>query len=97
MPSDIFDGRDVEPEDEPRLQTQLYCVYAIMYDGQWRTIWHIVAMLRQRIGIQVMQTSVSARLRDFRKPRFGAHIVEKLHTGQGEWHYRLILNKKGVR
>jgi hypothetical protein len=44
-----------------------------------------------------MQTSVSARLRDFRKPRFGAHIVEKLHTGQGEWHYRLILNKKGVR
>jgi len=88
----MFGGATAQSEDVVRLQTQLYCVYAIMHDGGWRTIWQIVWILKQKFGLDVMQTSVSARLRDLRKPKFGSHDVQRDNVGAGEWRYRLLLN-----
>ena len=63
-----YGGTTLTPADEPRLDTQLYFVYHIMKDGVWRTIPELVALLLSRYGV-VMQTSVSARIRDFRKEK----------------------------
>ena len=35
------------------------------------------------------EASVSARLRDLRKPRFGGHTVERRRRTQSVWEYRL--------
>jgi putative component of toxin-antitoxin plasmid stabilization module len=38
--------------------------------------------------------TVSARVRDLRKAKYGAHIVDRRYVGHGVWEYRL---GKGAR
>jgi hypothetical protein len=40
------------------------------------------------------EASISARLRDLRKPQFGGHTVERIRTGEGKrglFLYRVVL------
>lgn len=68
--SRAFDGETYEPElDFDRLTTLLERVYKRMSDGHW----HTLAELATHCG--GTEASVSARLRDLRKPRFGVHDV----------------------
>ncbi len=64
-----FDGSTIEPEDGARLQQQLARVYAVMRDGEWRTLKRISELTDDP------EPSVSARLRDLRKPKFGGYTV----------------------
>jgi hypothetical protein len=89
-----FGGGTLTPGDEPRLNQQMAYVYEIMQDGRWRTIWAIINLIKANHGITVMQTSVSARLRDFRKPQFGSHTVNRNSIGEGVFEYQLVLNKQ---
>ena len=66
-----FDGPDIEPTDEIRLTGQLQRVAEIMGDGKRRTLREIADAAR------CSEASASARLRDLRKPRFGALRVER--------------------
>lgn len=67
-----FDGSTYDPaRDRARLQRQLARVREIMRDGQWRTL----AELAAETGAP--EASVSARLRDLRKQKFGALFVER--------------------
>lgn len=85
-------GNTYNPEqDGPRLGHQTLAVLELMRDAQWRTLKEISATLNYPEG------SVSARLRDFRKDKFGGHTVERRLrdvTGEhrGTWEYRLLLN-----
>ena len=88
-----FGGDTITPTDEPRLNQQLTWVYNIMYDGKWRTIWGIVQLILEDHGVRVMQTSVSARLRDLRKEKFGGHTVDRIYKGDGKFLYRLIVRR----
>ena len=88
-----FGGDTVEPVDERRLNTQLYWVYEIMYDGKWRTIKDIGYIIRANHNVSVMQTSISARLRDFRKNKFGGHTVNRNNLGDGLFEYQLIVRR----
>lgn len=82
-----FDGPDYKPEqDRERLTGQIRRVYACMASGQWMSLRQIAAATGDP------EASVSAQLRHLRKPRFGGHCVEKVHIGQGLYHYRLIVN-----
>jgi len=66
-----FDGPTIQPElDRERLMGQMAHVLALMSDGQWRT-------LREIAGDRYSEAGVSARLRDLRKPRFGAYTVDR--------------------
>lgn len=86
MQADLFDGRTYSaPRDEGRLFSQLQDVRALMRDGQWRTLANISAATGHP------QASVSARLRDLRKPRWGSHTVEREYIDQGLWQYRLLV------
>lgn len=86
-----FDGKTYDPaRDGMRLGAQLLRVWALMSDGKWRTLAEI------SINTGDPQASVSARLRDIRKPKFGGHAVEVIHLGRGLYQYRLV-RKDGKR
>lgn len=77
-----FDGETFDgPQDGARLRTQLERVRALMADGRPRT-------LRQIAGaVGGSEASVSARLRDLRKPRHGAWLVTRARLSGGLWAY----------
>lgn len=81
-----FDGATFEPSrDARRLAGQHSRVMALMRDGRWRTLKAIAAATHDP------EASISARLRDLRKDRFGGHGVERRYIERGLFEYRLIL------
>lgn len=79
-----FDGETYdEARDGPRLNRQAQLVFDVVKDGRWRTL-HAIA---EQTGEP--EASVSARLRDLRKARFGGHSVDRRYIAQGVWEYRL--------
>ena len=83
------EGRTYEPkQDKGRLSAQHTRVVHAMQDGQWRTLAEIEAKTGDP------QASISARLRDLRKPQFGAHTVARRHRTQGQYEYRLTLTPR---
>lgn len=83
-----FDGATFSPElDEHRLSSQLERVKALMIDGHWRTLGEISQITNGS------EASISARLRDLRKERFGSYTIERRRRGDpsdGLFEYRLI-------
>lgn len=64
-------GTYVPGEDSARLNRQQRRVFDVIKDGKWWTLAEIAAMTG------ASEASVSARLRDFRKERFGGSTVER--------------------
>jgi hypothetical protein len=84
-PHRAFDGETYEPpRDHVRLRGQMQKVYDLMRDGRWRTIPEITA------EVGGTPQSISARLRDFRKSKYGARQVERRSIGAGLFTYRLL-------
>ncbi len=83
-----FDGATFsEEEDGARLSTQLERVLELMKDENWRTI-HEIAKI-----VEGSEASVSARLRDLRKPKFGSYVVCKRQRGtrsDGLFEYQIL-------
>ncbi len=82
-----FDGETYEPKlDHERLGQQLGDVKALMSDGHWRPLDEIAATTGHP------QASVSARLRDLRKEKFGGWTVERRRVpdGHGLHEYRVV-------
>jgi hypothetical protein len=82
-----FDGSDLDADDEERLTGQALRVFAIMSDGQWRTLREIATATGDP------EASVSARLRDFRKPPHIHDVDRRKHHG-GLWEYRLKIRDR---
>lgn len=79
-----FNGADYQPErDNARLGAQLERVYSAMIDGAW----HTLPELAERTGDP--PASISAQLRHLRKPRYGAHRIERAYIIRGLYKYRL--------
>ena len=73
--------------DTIRLNQQCTDVWAYMRDGRW----HTLRAISQATGHP--EASVSARLRDYRKQRFGSHTVERISLHPRRVHiYRLVPN-----
>ena len=92
MTNPEFDGPVYEAAyDKIRLTGQVNRVFNAMKDGRWRTLREIHNLTT------APESSISAQLRHLRKPKFGAHLVNKQSRGareNGLWEYRLIVNKK---
>ena len=89
-----FDGNTYDHEaDHDRLAAQLRRVYLLMLDDEWHTLAEIARRTNDP------QTSVSSRLRDLRKEKFGAHTVERrcMGRGSGLYEYHLIVNDDRTR
>lgn len=81
-----FDGGTYEPKrDQARLGAQMDRVHQVMKDGQWRTLEEISRLTGDGIA------AISARLRDFRKEKFGAHTVNRRYVENGLFEYQLLL------
>ena len=70
--------------DGRRLSMQHNRVLARLRDGEWWTL----NRLSHATGDP--EASISARIRDLRKPRFGSHVVERRYVSKGLWQYRLV-------
>ena len=83
-----FDGITYDPRlDHHRLTKQLDKVWYIMKDSEWRTLREIALLT------DAPESSVSARLRDLRKSKFGGYTVERQRWHQhdkGTWYYRML-------
>ena len=80
-----FDGKTYQPKrDKDRLAAQLQLVRRCMADGRWRTLAQIETLT------EAPQASISARLRDLRKPKFGGYLVERQYVKDGIWEYRVL-------
>lgn len=83
------DGYTYDPaRDRARLDGQAGAVWRFMADGLWHTPEAIEAATGHNWA------AAGARLRDFRKPSFGGHTVERMSCGKGLFAYRLIPNVK---
>lgn len=80
-----FDGVTYDPAlDHERLTRQLGRVWSVLSDGNWWTLREISA------GSAAPEASVSARLRDLRKPKFGGYEIESRRNEGGTWEYRMV-------
>ncbi len=81
-----FDGSTYShARDFTRLNGLLEQVRDLMSDGKWRTLPQIT----EAIGA-TSDASVSARLRDLRKAKFGGYQVERRYVVAGIWEYRVL-------
>ena len=81
----FFDGRTfVQSRDGERLGAQMAAVLQTMGNGEWWTLTALSAVTG------APEASVSARLRDLRKARFGGHGIEREHVHNGLHRYRLV-------
>lgn len=72
MTTRVFGGTTHKKTDQPRFSAQLDKVLDLMSDGAFRTLSGISSQL------SIPETSASARLRDLRKPQFGAFQVTRV-------------------
>lgn len=80
-----FDGATYSrSRDHVRLGKQMLRVLAVLRDGEWHTLPEIA----QQTGDP--EASISARIRDNRKEKFGGRVVEREHVKDGLWRYRLV-------
>lgn len=81
-----FDGVTYDHgRDGLRLNAQLQRVFDVMETGNWYSLDD----LHEITGDP--HASISARIRDLRKERFGGHVVQRENTGNGLWKYRLVI------
>lgn len=82
-----YHGTTFDPAlDEDRLNEQTVRVYRAMLDEQWRTLHELSDITGDPLQ------SISARLRDLRKPAFGAFDIQRRRRGVasvGLWEYRM--------
>ena len=89
VPPQIYGPRDGETfsngRDLSRLNAQMLDVYRYMIHGEWRTL----ADIAHNTGHP--EASISARLRDLRKDKFGGFTVERRYIACGQYQYRLVI------
>ena len=86
MPRRIrFDGHTFDDgRDGERLLSQHRRIFDLMLDERWRTPPELEAATGDPWA------SISARLRDMRKRRYGAHTVNRRYVQDGLWEYQLV-------
>ncbi len=90
----LFDGRTYDSAlDGKRLKGQGLRVYTVLLQAGYDR-WLTLRGIADRTGDP--EASVSARLRDLRKERFGGNTVEarRMGGGHGTWEYRLRTERR---
>lgn len=77
-------GTYVPARDHARLCGQLLKTYDVMKDKEWHSLREISVL------IGGTEASISARIRDLRKPEYGSHSIERKHVKNGLFLYRMV-------
>jgi hypothetical protein len=78
--------------DEQRITSQRDTVKQVLLLAAHHDAWMTLGELARKT--KYPEASISARIRDMRKPRYGGYTVEKRRVGnpaRGLWEYRLTL------
>tara|TARA_R110000822_G_scaffold29182_1_gene86187 strand:- start:714 stop:1019 length:306 start_codon:yes stop_codon:yes gene_type:complete len=87
LKANAFDGVAYQHErDFERLKNQAERILDFISDGEWTTLREISAATGAPEG------SVSSKLRDLRKAKYGGHTVDIRYAGNGVYQYRFIYN-----
>ena len=79
------DGSTFIPKtDEKRLNRQAQAVWSFMSDERWHTLSEISC------ATGAPEASASARLRDYKKQKFGGHQVLRRRRSEGTYEYRVV-------
>ena len=74
-----------EQKDGQRLKHQINVIFDLMKDCKFRTLREIEDLT------DFPQSSISAQLRNLKKPAFGSHALNKRRRdGRGTWEYQII-------
>ena len=66
-------------------------VLSLLRESDWWAPWEICRQIQLRWLVLVSDSSVTARIRDLRKPRYGSHVIEKrMRDGSRAYEYRLV-------
>lgn len=85
----LFDGATFNAaRDGARLNCQLDAVRRAMLSGGWWTLPRLAAYAKGS------EASVSARLRDLRKTKFGGYEIERRYVTNGVWEYHLKMGEQ---
>ncbi len=85
MQAATFDGATFDQaRDGSRLNAQLQRVLKVMEDGKARFLHELAA------EADAPEASVSARLRDLRKPKFGGYTIVREYVSAGLWSPRSV-------
>ena len=80
---------DFEPKG-PTTGTLNSRVFDLLAAGRWYTPWELCREIQLRYLTMTSDSSITARLRDLRKPRYGSHVIEKrIREGSRSYEYRL--------
>jgi hypothetical protein len=83
-----FDGATYDHKrDYVRLSGALSRVYGALTTGHWHTLKSLAALAH------CSEAAASARIRDLRKPKFGAFLIERRYIGNGLHEYRMQRGK----
>ena len=75
---------------EPDVKSLVDMVRTLLKDGRWWCPWELCDEIRRTRSIRVSDSTVTARLRDLRKPEYGAHKVEiRKRHGSKAFEYRM--------
>ena len=83
------EGPFIYKYDYERLRTGKARIFQFMKGNDWKTLKEISNVTN------VPEASASAHLRDFRKAKYGLHIVDRRVRGdrsKGLWEYKLTVN-----
>ena len=81
---------DFEPKG-PTTGTLNAWVLALLAAGRWYAPWELCREIQLRYLTMTSDSSITARLRDLRKPRYGAHVIEKQRRANSSaYEYRLV-------
>jgi hypothetical protein len=70
-------------------------IYALMSAGGWWTIPELEAQVG-RLGCRALATSISARLRDLRRPPYSRHLMTRTRDGMAHTvEYALLASEVG--
>jgi DNA polymerase-3 subunit epsilon len=92
-----FDGETYDCNlDKERLSSQLERTKDIMFDGNWRTLSELRIAIEKVFDKHDTEAALSARLRDLRKDKFGAHKVVSRRRKEfsGLWEYKVESNEE---
>jgi hypothetical protein len=86
-----FEGAEfVQELDGARLTGQIARVYAVVKDEKERSVDEIQEEILRRFKVCDPTPSISAQLRNLRKPEFGGHLVRSFRKEGGLFVYVLI-------
>jgi hypothetical protein len=76
--------------NEPTVNTLNAWVLEFLREFQWNMPHELCSLVCCRHHVIVSDSSITARLRDLRKPRYGAHVIEKRRRANSSaYEYRL--------